>query len=77
MTHFAGSEGYKANKADWLDGRWAGIEGAAAIDDDPRRGQTGVAVDRLREHRRSRSPRLPKSFKPTARCSACSRPAAR
>ena len=39
---------YKANKADWLDGRWAGMK-AAADQDDARRGQTGVAVEKLRE----------------------------
>jgi len=40
--------GYKANKADWLDGRWAGMK-AAHDADDPRRGNTGVALDTLRE----------------------------
>jgi 2-oxoglutarate dehydrogenase E1 component len=41
-------QGYKANKADWLDGRWAGMK--TAVDaDDPRRGDTGVALERLRE----------------------------
>jgi 2-oxoglutarate dehydrogenase E1 component len=40
--------GYKPNKADWLDGRWAGLK-AAADHDDPRRGNTGVAIETLRE----------------------------
>ncbi len=45
--HEAG-QGYKANKADWLDGRWAGMK--AALDtDDPRHGNTGVALETLRE----------------------------
>ncbi len=42
------SQGYKANSADWLDGRWSGMKPAAAIDD-PRRGNTGVAVETLRD----------------------------
>jgi 2-oxoglutarate dehydrogenase E1 component len=45
---FAVAAGYKANKADWLDGRWAGIKTAAAADDE-RRGQTGVDVKKLKE----------------------------
>ncbi len=40
---------YKSNKADWLDGRWAGMKSAGEIGDDPRRGQTGVDIDKLRE----------------------------
>jgi 2-oxoglutarate dehydrogenase E1 component len=43
----AGS-GYKPNKADWLDGRWADIK-AARDYDDPRRGHTGIAIETLRE----------------------------
>jgi 2-oxoglutarate dehydrogenase E1 component len=42
----AASEGYKPNKADWLDGRWSEIGFA---DDEPRRGVTGVAIDILKE----------------------------
>src|SRR6187399_2156700 len=42
------SQGYKANNADWLDGRWAGMKPAGAVDD-PRRGNTGVAVESLRD----------------------------
>ncbi len=40
--------GYKANKADWLDGRWAGLKTAAAQDDE-RRGTTGVDAARLKD----------------------------
>jgi 2-oxoglutarate dehydrogenase E1 component len=40
------SQGYKANKADWLDGRWAGFK-VAETPEDPRRGNTGVALDKL------------------------------
>src|SRR6187455_571294 len=45
--HEAG-QGYKANKADWLDGRWAGLK-AGGDTDDPRRGNTGVDAGLLRE----------------------------
>src|ERR1700681_4218107 len=41
-------QGYKPNKADWLDGRWAGMKAAGEVED-PRRGNTGVAVEILRE----------------------------
>jgi 2-oxoglutarate dehydrogenase E1 component len=42
------SQGYKSNKADWLDGRWAGFK-VAEVSDDPRRGNTGFAVEKLKE----------------------------
>jgi 2-oxoglutarate dehydrogenase E1 component len=45
-TEMAAADGYKPNKADWLDGRWAGL---GAADDEARRGNTGVALDVLRE----------------------------
>jgi 2-oxoglutarate dehydrogenase E1 component len=41
------SQSYKANKADWLDGRWAGFKVAEASDD-PRRGNTGVELKALK-----------------------------
>ncbi|GEP08519.1 2-oxoglutarate dehydrogenase E1 component [Methylobacterium gnaphalii] len=40
---------YKANKADWLDGRWSGFKAVREEMDDPRRGQTGVPEATLRE----------------------------
>jgi 2-oxoglutarate dehydrogenase E1 component len=43
----AGS-GYKPNKADWLDGKWAGFKSADA-EEDARRGVTGVDVSVLRD----------------------------
>jgi len=43
----AGS-GYKPNKADWLDGKWAGFK-SADLGEDPRRGNTGVALDELKD----------------------------
>ena len=42
------SQGYKPNNADWLDGRWAGMKSARDADD-PRRGNTGVAIETLKE----------------------------
>jgi len=42
------SQGYKANSADWLDGRWAGVK-VAEVTDEPRRGRTGVAIEKLKE----------------------------
>src|SRR5882762_6510660 len=47
-AEYEASQGYKANNADWLDGRWADIK-ASRDYDDPRRGNTGVAVETLRE----------------------------
>ncbi len=45
---FAASEGYKANKADWLDGRWSGMKSAKDLDD-PRKGLTGVDIKTLKD----------------------------
>ena len=42
----AASEGYRPNKADWLDGRWAKVGFA---EDEARRGETGVAIETLKE----------------------------
>lgn len=40
---------YKPNKADWLDGRWSGLKAVREDQDDPRRGQTGVATETLQQ----------------------------
>jgi 2-oxoglutarate dehydrogenase E1 component len=45
---FEAGQAYRANKADWLDGAWAGIK-VAETGDAPRRGVTGVAIDSLKE----------------------------
>src|SRR5436309_15422487 len=45
-AQFEAAKGYRPNKADWLEGAWAGLEEAS---DDDRRGDTGVAVETLRE----------------------------
>jgi 2-oxoglutarate dehydrogenase E1 component len=47
-AEFEAAQGYKPNKADWLDGRWAGLKPAGEVED-PRRGNTGVAAETLRE----------------------------
>ncbi|MDT3685329.1 MAG: 2-oxoglutarate dehydrogenase E1 component [Pseudorhodoplanes sp.] len=57
--HEAG-QGYKPNKADWLDGRWAGLKAGGEIDE-PRRGNTGVEIDALKEIGRKITA-LPKDF---------------
>ncbi|MDO8534154.1 MAG: 2-oxoglutarate dehydrogenase E1 component [Xanthobacteraceae bacterium] len=45
--HEAG-QNYRPNKADWLDGRWSGLRAISEIDE-PRRGNTGVALDTLKD----------------------------
>ncbi|MEZ5851199.1 MAG: 2-oxoglutarate dehydrogenase E1 component [Hyphomicrobiaceae bacterium] len=54
------AEGYKPNKAEWLDGRWAGL---GLPDDEARRGNTGVDLDTLREVGR-RLTTVPQDFNP-------------
>ncbi|MGH6800617.1 MAG: 2-oxoglutarate dehydrogenase E1 component, partial [Methylocella sp.] len=48
-TSFDASQSFKPGKADWLDGRWAGLRPAAAGAEDDRRGRTGVDRARLTE----------------------------
>lgn len=43
---FAAAAGYKPNKAEWLEGKWAGLSVASG---DDRNGDTGVAADVLKE----------------------------
>ena len=43
---FKSAESYKPNKADWLEGQWAGMSVASG---DERRGETAVGIDLLRE----------------------------
>ena len=57
---FSASEAYKANKADWLDGRWAGMKSAKDLDD-PRKGLTGVDAVKLKELG-LRLTKIPKTF---------------
>lgn len=42
---FESGQDYRPNKADWLDGQWKSFK--PAHDEGPRRGETGVDVDRL------------------------------
>ena len=48
-AEFEAGQGYKANKADWLDGRWAGLKAAQDMIDDDRRGLTGVDLNRIKQ----------------------------
>jgi 2-oxoglutarate dehydrogenase E1 component len=45
-SQFAAAESYRPNRADWLEGAWAGFEQAP---DDDRRGDTAVPLETLRE----------------------------
>ncbi|GAC1550501.1 MAG: 2-oxoglutarate dehydrogenase E1 component [Beijerinckiaceae bacterium] len=45
---YEAGQSYKPNKADWLDGRWAGLRPANEAED-ARRGQTGVDLAKLKE----------------------------
>ncbi|WP_398481711.1 2-oxoglutarate dehydrogenase E1 component [Tardiphaga sp.] len=47
-TELEAGTSYKPNKADWMDGKWAGLK-IAGEDEEPRRGVTGVDVATLRE----------------------------
>jgi 2-oxoglutarate dehydrogenase E1 component len=47
-AEYEASAGYRANKADWLDGRWAGLKTGGDVED-ARRGHTGVSLETLRE----------------------------
>ena len=42
------AQAFRPNKADWLDGRWAGLKPAQEAGDEARRGQTGVDIARLK-----------------------------
>ena len=46
---FEAGQSYKPNKADWLDGRWAGLVSAEGLSEDARRGQTGVDLKKLEQ----------------------------
>src|SRR5437868_5670840 len=47
-AEYEAGTGYKPNKADWLDGHWSKFKFSDDIDD-PRRGNTGVALEALRD----------------------------
>ncbi len=44
-TEFEASEGFRPNRADWLDGRWSGI---TLAEEGPRRGDTAVSMEKLK-----------------------------
>jgi len=44
-AEFKESDGFKPNKADWLDGRWSQM---GLADDEAQRGETGVEIERLK-----------------------------
>ncbi|MDR3471787.1 MAG: 2-oxoglutarate dehydrogenase E1 component [Devosia sp.] len=46
-AEFTGGQDFRPNKADWLDGHWKDIKKAEV--DGPRRGESGVAIDKLVE----------------------------
>jgi 2-oxoglutarate dehydrogenase E1 component len=48
-TQFEGAKNYRPNKADWLEGAWAGFEPAPDLTGDDRRGDTAVPLETLRE----------------------------
>jgi 2-oxoglutarate dehydrogenase E1 component len=56
----AAAENYKPNRADWLDGRWSGV---GLPEDEARRGNTGVAMDALKDVGR-RITAIPQDFNP-------------
>ncbi len=45
-TQFEAAKGYKPNKADWLEGKWTGMEVASGED---RRGETAVSMELLNQ----------------------------
>ena len=48
-AEYEAGQAYKPNKADWLDGRWAGMKAVASTQDDARRGETGASIALLKE----------------------------
>jgi 2-oxoglutarate dehydrogenase E1 component len=60
-AEFEAGTGYKPNKADWLDGKWAGFK-IADQEEDARRGVTGVDVATLKDIGRKIT-RVPDGFR--------------
>ncbi len=46
---FEAGQAFKPNKADWLDGRWAGFKAVGIHDDSDRSGQTGSTMAELKD----------------------------
>ncbi len=67
-AEFEASQGYKPNKADWLDGRWSGMKPGIDVED-PRRGNTGVddrQAERDRQENHEGATRNSRSIAPSA-----------
>ena len=47
-AEYEAGQAYKPNKADWLDGRWSGLQAVRSTEEDARRGETGVELDTLK-----------------------------
>jgi 2-oxoglutarate dehydrogenase E1 component len=60
-AEFEAGSGYKPNKADWLDGKWAGFK-SADQEEDARRGVTGVDIAVLKDIGRKIT-RVPDGFR--------------
>jgi 2-oxoglutarate dehydrogenase E1 component len=60
-VEFEAGSSYRPNKADWLDGAWSGLKVAEA-GDAPRRGLTGVSLDKL-QRLGMKLTEVPESFK--------------
>src|SRR5499427_1772249 len=60
-AEFEAGTGYKPNKADWLDGKWAGFK-IADQEEDARRGVTGVKIATLKDIGRKIT-RVPDGFR--------------
>ncbi|MGC2775710.1 MAG: 2-oxoglutarate dehydrogenase E1 component, partial [Bradyrhizobium sp.] len=61
-AEFEAGTSYRPNKADWLDGKWAGFK-SADQEEEARRGVTGVEIDRLRDIGRKIT-KVPDGFRP-------------
>ncbi|NEW89700.1 MULTISPECIES: 2-oxoglutarate dehydrogenase E1 component [Rhodopseudomonas] len=60
-AEFEAASSYRPNKADWLDGKWAGFK-SADQEEEPRRGITGVDLPSLKEIGR-RITKVPEGFR--------------
>ena len=72
-AQFEAAKSYRPNKADWLEGAWAGLEQAP---DDDRRGDTGVAIETAARRSGTGSSRCQRDFASTPRSPASSRQSA-
>jgi 2-oxoglutarate dehydrogenase E1 component len=48
-AEYEAGQAYLPNKADWLDGRWAGLKASQEIIEDDRRGDTGYDLEKLKQ----------------------------